>query len=100
MKRRKNETLKGNENPMQKPKTKRSKSHQNEENINPNVQISLATNDIHVKGIFNRFYGGLGNVPSQFSGLSPQTKPIPFVAASNSQESRGTLHNLILLSII
>ena len=85
---------------MQKPDTKLYKSHQNEENIFPNVPYKHYTNDVQVKGISNRLYGGLGNIPSKFSGLSPQTEPIPLVAASNSQESRGMLHNLILLSII
>lgn len=92
MKRRKNTTLKENLNVQQTPKPKRSRSQQNDENINPNQQNHLDTSDVQVKGIFDRLMVGISNIPSQArSTLSPLTETGPSSSTYMPQETIGML---------
>lgn len=79
-------------NVQQTPKPKRSRSQQNDENINPNQQNRLDTSDVQVKGIFDRLMVGISNKPSQArSTLSPLTETAPSSSTYMPQETIGML---------
>ncbi|EFH63048.1 predicted protein [Arabidopsis lyrata subsp. lyrata] len=90
MKRRKNETVKENNNVMQTPNTKRSRSQLYDENINPNLQNQQDRSDVQVKGIFNRLRSGIGNIPAQqCDSEALQTVTGPSSSAAIQKETQG-----------
>ncbi|EFH62107.1 predicted protein [Arabidopsis lyrata subsp. lyrata] len=91
MKRRKNETVKENNNVMQTPNTKRSRSQLHDQNINPNLHNQQDRSDVQVKGIFNRLRSGIGNIPAQqCDSEALQTVTGPSSSAAIQKETKVT----------
>ncbi|EFH53488.1 predicted protein [Arabidopsis lyrata subsp. lyrata] len=96
MKRRKNETVKENNNVLQTPNPKRSRPQQNDENINPNLQNQQDRSDVQVKGIFNRLRSGIGNIPAQMCDSEAlQTVTGPSSSATIQKETQVTFNTSV-----
>lgn len=98
MKRREKDSSDGNNNMQESSNPKRSRSKQNGENINPNIQNQNATNDVQVKGIFNRFFDGISNIPTKKDVVSTHTENGPLSSANRTHEIPGKLRNTIIIS--